>query len=184
MADTGDKVTGDSSLTIEIRLTNLMQMFNSFDPAPFIEKELDSNAEEYIISTVNEDPAKKKFRLVVHIPRDTAESEHALALESAIRNHFLYRAESIQRQFRYQVRLGRTSLLIAIAFLALCLSLREFLMSGDFNISPIISEGLLIAGWVAMWNPINTFLYDLYPVIRLRDMYRTISEMEIEVRFL
>lgn len=43
-------------LQIEIEFKSLMQIFNSFDPAPFHEKELDASAEVYIYNLV---PAAK-----------------------------------------------------------------------------------------------------------------------------
>lgn len=43
-------------LQIEIELKSLMQIFNSFDPAPFHEKELDASTEVYIYNLI---PAAK-----------------------------------------------------------------------------------------------------------------------------
>lgn len=43
-------------LQIEIEFKSLMQIFNSFDSAPFHEKELDASAEVYIYNLV---PAAK-----------------------------------------------------------------------------------------------------------------------------
>jgi len=182
MTDDTGKPAPDAVTPIEIKLTNIMQMFNSFDPAPFYEKELDRDAEEYIVSTMADFPSRKSFRLVIHIPKEAGQ-DAGKTLELAIRNHFRYRAEAAQRQFRFEVRLGRISLLIGIAFLAACLTARHIILSfTDPYFSPIFSEGLLIIGWVAMWGPITTFLYGLYPIIRERNTYRKISEMEIEVR--
>ena len=38
----------EGKLLIELELHSIMQIFNSFDPAPFHEKELDREAEEYM----------------------------------------------------------------------------------------------------------------------------------------
>jgi len=35
---------------IEVRIRELTQLFNSFDPSPFQERDLDSDAEEYIVA--------------------------------------------------------------------------------------------------------------------------------------
>ena len=39
---------------IELRLKELNQLFDSFDPAPFHEKDLDQDAEEFIVSWARE----------------------------------------------------------------------------------------------------------------------------------
>jgi len=160
-----------------------MQMFDTFDPAPFHEKGLDRNAEEYIVSTVNDYPSKKNFRLVIYLSRSVCETEASETLDLSIRNHFRYRADSMDRQFRHKLRMGRISLIIGTAFLVSCLLLRMVIVnSRDPLLNPLVSEGLLIIGWVAMWEPVTTFLYGLYPLIRERDMYRKIAGMDIQVR--
>jgi hypothetical protein len=58
----------DGKLQIEIELKSLMQIFNSFDPAPFHEKELDANAEVYIYNSVAEFSLKKPLELIIHLP--------------------------------------------------------------------------------------------------------------------
>jgi len=46
----------DGKFVIELVLKNVMQLFNSFDPSPFHEKELDSDAEEYLFNTIDDLP--------------------------------------------------------------------------------------------------------------------------------
>lgn len=177
-----EKGDHDKTVLIELKLTNIMQIFNSFDPAPFHEKGLDTDAEEYIVSTLKDYPSRKNFRLLIYLSRTVAETEAAKTLDLSIRNHFRYRAESAERQFRYKLRMGRLSLLIGIAFLVTCLLIRMVIVnSGDPLLNPLVSEGLLIIGWVAMWEPVTTFLYGLYPILKERDMYRKISEMDIQI---
>ena len=54
---------------IEISLNRLGQLFNSFDPSPFHERDLDQDAEEYIIGSA-EEVARRPLCLVVHLPAD------------------------------------------------------------------------------------------------------------------
>jgi hypothetical protein len=53
----------NGKILIEIKLTSVLQLFNSFDPAPFHEKELDSAAENYIVETVKDFPPKTLFKI-------------------------------------------------------------------------------------------------------------------------
>ncbi len=63
-------------------------------------------------------------------------------------------------------RRGRVSLLIGIAFLASSLIAGEMasqmLVANPF--AEILRESLLIGGWVAMWRPLQIFLYDWWPL--------------------
>ena len=58
---------GDHYL-IELNLRDVRQLFNSLDPAPFREKDLDSAAEEYIVGAVREQGVGHVSRLVIHVP--------------------------------------------------------------------------------------------------------------------
>lgn len=172
----------DGSILIEIKLSSVMQLFNSFDPAPFHEKELDSAAENYIVETVKDFPKKTGFRIVIYLPPDIARSERAQKIPQAIHNHFEYKVLVQDRKFRMRFRYGRSTLLIGLAFLAIALFARQTVSHIDNLLyAQIFADALLIIGWVAMWEPITVLLYELWPIIQLKHTYEKISTMEIEI---
>src|SRR5271157_1655231 len=67
----------NGQILIEIKLSSVMQLFNSFDPAPFHEKELDSAAEHYIVDTVKDFPVKTEFKMIIYLPKDLVAGEQA-----------------------------------------------------------------------------------------------------------
>lgn len=171
------------TVLIEIKLGNLMQLFNSFDPSPFHEKDLDDDAEDYIASTVQELPLKTPMQLVIHLPPEQTLPEPQEVIIQGIHNYFEYRTQVIDRDFRHKLRQGRTSLLIGVAFLFACISARQIVSGlGNNTVYEIIQEGLLISGWVAMWRPIQIFLYDWWPLRNRRRLYHKLSRMKIDIR--
>jgi hypothetical protein len=44
-------------------------------------------------------------------------------------------------------------------------------------------ESLLIGGWVAMWRPLEIFLYDWWPIRPERRLYERLSAMPIRITF-
>src|SRR6188508_51890 len=52
---------------IQISLRDLSQLFNSMDPSPFHEKDLDHDAEEFIESWVSEFPQKETVSLDIYL---------------------------------------------------------------------------------------------------------------------
>jgi hypothetical protein len=58
---------------IEIRIKELSQLFNTLDPSPLHERDLDDHAEEYIVSWAREMPENDPITIVVHLPRSEAE---------------------------------------------------------------------------------------------------------------
>ena len=171
----------DDTISIEIKLSSIMQIFNSFDPAPFHEKELDSAAEHYITETVKDFPAKTKFKMIIYLPKELAQGEQAQKIKPAIQHHFEYRMLGADRQYRSHFRYGQIALVIGLSFLAVTLLARQIVSSmGHDLIALILADALLIFGWAAMWEPITVLLYELWPIIQMKKVYQRISEMEID----
>ncbi|MFA4824548.1 MAG: hypothetical protein WC593_05250 [Methanoregula sp.] len=171
----------DGMILIEIKLSSIMQLFNSFDPAPFHEKELDSAAEHYIIDTVKDFPVKTKFKMVIYLPKELAESEQARKIKPAIQYHFEYRAMGADRKFRSHFRYGRTTMLIGLSFLTIALFTRQMVSHMNYLAAQIFADALLIFGWAAMWEPITVLLYELWPILQMKKVYQKISGMDIDI---
>jgi hypothetical protein len=172
----------DGKVLIEVKLSSIMQLYNSFDPAPFHEKELDTDAEKYIIDTIKDLPAKTEVKLVIYLPSELSGSEGAKTIGSAIHNHFRYRTMVSDRNFRRHFRHGRISLVIGLSFLAIALVARQMVshLSNQF-LAQFFADALLIIGWVAMWEPITVLLYQLWPILQTKKVYEKASTMEIEI---
>jgi hypothetical protein len=100
---------------IEIRIEKIAQLFHSLDPFPFHEKDLDSDAEEFIVGWARELPPDKPFRIVVHLPETQALTPEAHELGAAITQYFGYRARVISLDLNELFRVGRRSMSIGAA---------------------------------------------------------------------
>ena len=168
---------------IEINLTRLSQLFNSFDPSPFHERDLDHDAEEYIVNSAEEIPRQRALCLVIHLPADQLPNVGSNDLGEAIHNYFDYRKTNEQRRLRLLFRDGRIALITGIAFLFCCVLLREVAFSfGNGTASRIIGEGMLIIGWVAMWRPLEIFLYEWVPVRRRCRTLEKLAKMRVAIQ--
>ena len=153
------------------------------DPSPFHEKDLDHDAEEFIISWAQEFPRKDPISLLVHVNELPAYGDGQPDLETAIHHYFAYRAKLNQLDFRHLLRQGRVSLLIGLGFLAGCLLISELLLrKNGGTLSIVLRESLTIAGWVAMWRPMQIFLYDWWPLRRMGRLFEKMSRMHIGLR--
>ncbi len=79
---------------------------------------------------------------------------------------------------------GRTSLLIGLAFLAICLVARNLLAGSSSAVAHIVAEGLLIVGWVAMWGPLDIILYGWWPIYSRCKLFSRLSHLDVELRAL
>lgn len=168
--------------TIAISLREVGQLFNTMDPSPFHEKDLDADAEKFLVSWAQEFPAAAELTLAIHVQDAPGEHEHA-EVEHAVQHYFAYAARLQRREFRRLMREGRHSLVIGLGFLATCILLGELLagFSGNHFVE-VLRESLTIGGWVAMWRPMQIYLYDWWPVRRLLRTYAKMGRMKVELR--
>ena len=169
---------------IEIRIESIAQLFHSLDPSPFHEKDLDKDAEEFIVSWARELPSDIPLKIVVHLPGKQLALPEAKNIGPAITRFFSYRAQMIGLELKELFRIGRRSLAIGAAVLVISIFASQSVAA---NLQPrplgkVIEESLLIFAWVANWRPIEIFLYEWWPIVRRRDLYRRLATAKVELR--
>ena len=169
---------------IQIRVERLTQIFNMLDPDPFGSRDLAPEAESFIVEWAEELPAGAPLSILVHLPAAQAALTEAQGLPDALAHFFAYRAATLARELKELFHTGRIALLIGLCVLALCLIIAQSVAGriGERTFSDFVAEGLIIVGWVALWRPLEIFLYDWWPVLRRRNLYRRIAAARIEVR--
>jgi hypothetical protein len=173
-----------SPSVIEVRVERISQLFDTLDPFPFLERDMDEHAEEYIVGWAREFPRSQSIKIIVHTSETELQSEHAKQLGPALSRYFSYRAEVVGRDLNELFRIGRKSLLIGAVVLAACVLIARSAHAalGSGNASRFIEESLIILGWVANWKPIEIFLYDWWPLARRRDLYRRLARAKVALR--
>ena len=167
--------------TISLKLRDMNQLFNSMDPSPFIEKDLDDDAEEFIVSWAQEFSHNAPIKLRIYLDQWPTEDPKEL-IRTAVHNHFAHGAQITDLEFKRLMRQGRTSLFIGLLFLAACLILSKMLLGHEAGTwAAIVRESLTIAGWVAMWRPMQIYLYDWWPLLRRGRIYAKLSHMPVEL---
>jgi len=175
---------GQQAQPIEIRVEEVSQLFNTLDPFPFQERDLDSDAEEYIVGWAREVVHQGPLTIVVHLPASEASSKAAQELQGALTRFFAYRADVLGRDLNEFFRVGRVALLIGVAVLGSCLAAARLIAgwAGGSYLGRFVGESLIILGWVANWRPIEIFLYDWWPLWRRRDLYRRLATASVIVK--
>ena len=169
---------------IEVRVDDIAQLFDTLDPYPFPEKDLNRDAEDYIVGWARELASHRPITIAIHHPNTAHQSDAFMALKQAMAKYFAARSQSIQRDLNELFRVGRYSLAVGAATLLGCLLLAQ-LTARIFDSPPLdrlMEESFLILGWVANWRPLEIFLYDWWPLVRSRDLYRRLADARIEER--
>lgn len=166
--------------TIHVRIHELRQLFNSIDPSPFRERDLDPDCEEFIVSWAREMPPDRRLRVDIRIDREQPPAELAAEVPPAVRSHFEREASLQDLRLRRIVREGRLSLAIGLVLLVLCVSGAALVPTATWGTpGEVLRESLIIAGWVVMWHPLEVLLYGLWPVTRERRLLERLAEADV-----
>lgn len=171
----------DGMAVVDVTLSDIRLLFSQLDPSPVREKDLDPSTEAYIMGAIRElGGGRPLVKIVFHVPADQFASLDSTSLVDSIRHYFSYGAWAQGQALKAMGRTAWISLVIGLSFLFACLAAREFLVPKSGMIWPILQEGLLIIGWVAMWRPLELILYDWWPIWRRRQLYRYLTSIPIE----
>ena len=169
--------------TIEIHLRRLDQLFESLDHSPFREKDLDGDAEEYIVGSIKELPSRAPCELVIYLEQPARVPDEGNVIGEAVHAHFARRAQVLRRDLRQLLRRGAISLGIGLSFLVTFFLLGQFILRvmGESQWGSLLRESLIIGGWVAMWKPLEIFLYDWWPLLGERRLHDRLSRITVRV---
>jgi hypothetical protein len=172
-------------MIIEVKVAELQQLFRAIDPSPFGDRQLDPDIEEFIVYRAREVPKGVPFGLMVYLDHVAGAGDDAAALSSSVRQFFSRRAEAARRELRELFRRGRLSLLIGLAVLGTFGGFAQALGSGsgDAGFASVLRESLIIGGWVAMWRPLEVFLYDWWPIRAQARCYDRLAIMPVAVQY-
>ena len=166
---------------IELNLSSIDQLFDLRDPSPFLDRDLDPDAEEYLLDCAREIPRGAPVKILIHCPQSAGVSNAVTG--AAIAHFFEYRRWASHLKLREHFRRARVALITGVLFLAGCLIASEFTQLLSWPIaSRIVSEGLFIVGWVALWHPAELLLYGWWPLKREERLHARLAQAPVEVR--
>lgn len=172
------------SVRIDVHVGNIRQLFNSMDPSPFRERDLDPKAEEFIFNAARELPRRRPLGLTVSLTQSSVIPGELEAVPQAIRDYFLQRAGLARSSLRRMLRTGGWSLLIGLAFIAAANLVGDVLsrqMGETTGYGHLLHESFVIGSWVALWRPLELLLYDWWPLLADARLYDRLGLMPVEV---
>jgi hypothetical protein len=150
------------------------------DPSPFRDRDLDPECEEFIVSWAREVHPDHPFKIEIHLEREPVAQNVLEQIPLAVQRHFDRESEMQGLRLRRMVREGRTSLAVGLLALTACTTaatLAPVPALGAFG--NVAVESLVIAGWVAMWHPLEVLLYGVWPVRRERRLLERLANAEV-----
>lgn len=169
---------------IDIRVRTAAQLFDGRDPAPFLERDLDQHAVEYILDAADEIAKAEPLRLVVHVAEGPEPALGADVVQDAMTSHFQRERQRAARELARHMRRAYAVAAIGLATLTAFLGLAELMATRwPGTLGRVLQEGLVITGWVALWRPLDLLLYDWWPIAQDRARLDRLAASDIVVVF-
>jgi hypothetical protein len=82
------------------------------------------------------------------------------------------------------MRVGRVSMLVGLGVFIVCLTASHLAARylSDTPFDNWVEQSLLILGWVANWRPLEIVLYDWWPIVRRRRLYRRLAAARVDIK--
>ena len=180
--DWTDRAFDPSTGPILVQIDTIEHLFNPLDPQPLNLRDLDAEIADWITNWAEEQHDEKSLNIEI-VVADHSATGREKQVAAGIHNHFAYRRWAAGRRLSRLWRDGRISLVIGLVVLASFTLLSELLDSPNSGaVLRVIRQGLVVAPWVAMWRPMEIFLYLWWPVRAERRTFDKLAEATVSFR--
>ena len=167
-------------------LANLGGIFAASPDDPLVPGFSLTSGVERAMAEVGAMPASQRRggSLVLRLPAAEISAETASRAAAAIASYAAERRAKTALWLAGKRREGLQTLSIALLFIAVCILLtlaaRSWL-DGPGLLSVLARDGLVIAGWVALWRPIDMLLFETWLLRRERRVLDAVAAMPIVI---
>lgn len=136
---------------------------------------------EHAVNEFHARPSYRSIELRVSLPASEITPETANRMSTGISRWCGAHLREINEEIRASLWRGRRTLLIALVALFFLIGLSKILARYDNIILEILSEGFSIAGWVALWVPLEILMFSVWRQRLDRKAFVLLSEADVRV---
>jgi hypothetical protein len=100
-------------------------------------------------------------------------------LQAAIKTHYERLAASARTAVRQHLLMAQMLLLGGIAIFIVINLAHRLLEHKYTDLPPILDEGLIILGWLAIWRPTEMLLFEWVPLFRKYRMFKRLAGIRV-----
>lgn len=160
---------------ISIFARNVEELYNNFDKeSSFLKKDLNEELVEYLIESVKE-LENEKFVIKFYF-KEKIDKESQQRIQNSIKRFFKYMQELEKEKMSQQIKNAFIFMIIGIFFTALSIGFGE----RESIVQKVLLEGLMVAGWVSLWEALATFLIKWLPLTKKLKLFKKISSANLK----
>ena len=169
---------------IVLRLGDIGHLFTKPDISPLsgdYQEYSYTSGLEFIADELYANSSYSQVRVRIVLPVDGVEPGLKRRVREGVNRYCRGRLKYFEHDIRATRWRGARALLVALVALFLFIGASRVVYSETSLLLQIISEGLAVAGWVALWFPLETLTFKIWEHRLDRRVYALLSEMEITI---
>ena len=168
------------SLMVEVAINQYADIFSVWDPVPFKQRAINPDLEFYLMSSSEEIPKKHSIEIVFLIRPDKICSESEDECKRGLKRGLEFRLYLLKKQMREIYSRLLHYIILSIVFLWLGIAFPAEIENQVWE--SILKEGLVIGGWVFLWEAISLFSFTEFDLLLRSRNYRRLINASIFFR--
>jgi hypothetical protein len=194
---------------IGINIKSVHQIFNSFDPSPFSERDVDLDCEDFILTNAEYHSLHQQvdfFQVEINIKELPSVQDYQRLfgysnadmpitstlqtdLQLSLNNHFEFLQHKNLVLVKMTLKTGQVSLAVGACIMLSCLVLTALLnpkaeservFDGGYWVQVAI-QALNILAWVSLWKPFEIFVYSWWPLVTRQRLLGKLAKCKVQV---
>lgn len=170
----------DNSYHIVIDLDTYREVYSSWDYSPLSYRDLDDELIEYLMDCSNEIGLKRNIIIDFYIPKGITNGERESKSIKGFRSYFYYRIRKLKSERFRRLRISSFLLIIGIVLLSLA-NLLDVSVNSRVA-SRLLTDGLFIGGWVAIWEIFSTLFFVVSSINHKLRHYKRLQNVSINYK--
>jgi hypothetical protein len=174
------KTGNDQPSELIIQAPTLRELFSEREFDPFVDHATALQSIAQIAQFPNLTSSLAAMRLRVTLPPEEVSAETQTRVERAIAQYCSHKLAELRLQLEEWRHEALSTFLCGLGFFAISLLLTAGIERIGFlpdAIRTLAVETLVIAGWVIMWQPMDTLILGWLPIRRQERMFRAMASM-------
>jgi hypothetical protein len=178
-------MTDTSIHDVHLDLADPRELFHPVELDPIGGQPYAEPGLERILNRIRPRP-DRPVRASLRLPATARAPDLEARLRSGLQQYCDHRIGQITNDIASLRQEGLATRWRDLLFLALCMLGSRMLGDPKFLpgiVARFLDEGLIIAGWVALWYPLDALLYQHWPLKRERRLYQSLRDMELRLEY-
>jgi hypothetical protein len=177
-------IGNDEPAELIIHAPTLRELFSEREFDPFLDQETALQSIAQIARFPNLTSSLAKVRLRVTLPSEEVSAQTQSRVERAIARYCSHKLAELRLQMDEWRHEALSTFLCGLGFFAISLLLTAGIERTSFLPDPIRTlavETLVIAGWVILWQPMDTLILGWLPIRKQERMFRAMASMRTTI---